>query len=67
MFVRADIASGDTDFTWNINAGVGRNFGSGGTLILSYRHMDVELDTDGSFADPELVLTGPLIGYTFHS
>jgi hypothetical protein len=66
LSVRGDVASGDTDFTWNVSAAVGYRFPTAGTLLLGYRYINLELDNEGSFAEPELIISGPQIGYTFH-
>ena len=63
--VRGDIATGDTDFTWNASAIVGRNFGKRGTLLAGYRYMVVEFDDEKDLINPELTLDGPLIGLMF--
>jgi hypothetical protein len=63
--VRGDIAAGDTDFTWNASAIVGRNFGDHSTLLAGYRYMVVEFDDAEDLIDPELTLDGPLIGLMF--
>lgn len=63
--IRGDVATGDTDFSWNASAIVGRNFGERGTLLVGYRYMNVEMKTEKDLLEPELTIDGPLIGYMF--
>jgi hypothetical protein len=64
LSVRGDVATGDTDFSWNVEVGLGRHFGDSGTLHLMYRHLNMEADLGA--LEPEITLFGPVIGYTFH-
>lgn len=64
LSVRGDVATGDTDFSWNVEVGLGRHFGDSGTLELMYRHLN--MDADLGALEPEITLFGPVIGYTFH-
>jgi len=66
LALRGDIASGDTEFSWNVSASVGRRFGERSSLILGYRYLNVELDDTGELGNPELTLYGPQIGYMLH-
>lgn len=58
-----DIGTGQSDLTWQANAGIGYRY-SWGALVASWRYLDYEFDSD----DPmqSLTLNGPLIGATFH-
>ena len=64
LTVRGDVATGGTDFSWNVAADFARQFDSG-TLHLGYRYLNVEFDNIGPVA-PEITIFGPRIGYTFH-
>ena len=64
--VRGDVATGDTDFSWNVSAVFGYRFPSAGTVLFGYRYLDVDFDNEGRFTDPELIIQGPQIGYSFH-
>jgi hypothetical protein len=66
LALRGDIASGDTEFSWNVSASVARRFGERSSLILGYRYLNVEFDDMGDLEDPELAIYGPEIGYMFH-
>ena len=63
LSVRGDVATGDTDFSWNVAVGLGRHFGDSGTLELLYRHLNMEAELGA--LDLEFTLSGPVIGYTF--
>ena len=63
LSVRGDVATGDSDFAWNVQVRVGRHFDSG-TLELVYRYLNMEADLGA--LEPEITLFGPVIGYTFH-
>ncbi|MEE4382597.1 MAG: hypothetical protein V2J02_11415 [Pseudomonadales bacterium] len=65
LTLRGDVATGDTDFTWNAAAIAGRSFGDKGALLFGYRYMSVQLDAEGDLLDPELTLYGPVAGYMF--
>lgn len=66
LALRGDIASGDTDFSWNVSATVGRRFGERSSLILSYRYLNVAFEDEDDLVNPELAIYGPQIGYMFH-
>ncbi len=57
-----DLGTGDSDFTWQLMAGVGYRF-DWGSVLLTYRHLDYELDPDGIASD--LTLSGPMLGASF--
>ncbi len=58
----ADIGSGDSDFTWQAMAGLGYQF-NWGDVVLSYRHLDYDLDDDASVT--ELEFSGVMLGAAF--
>lgn len=62
--LRADVATGDTDFSWNVGAHAGFNWSESGTLWLGYRHLDLDFGDVGDMS-PEIVVTGPQVGATF--
>jgi len=66
LAVRGDIASGGTEFSWNVSAVVARRFGERSSFILGYRYLHVGFDDEGDLADPDLAIYGPQIGYMFH-
>jgi hypothetical protein len=57
-----DVGTGQSDLTWQINAGIGYRY-NWGTLVASWRYLDYEFES----GDPiqSLTLSGPLIGATF--
>ena len=64
LTVRGDVASGDTDFSWNASAVLGRQVGESGTVQIGYRHLDMDFG-DIDTMEPEVTLSGPVIGYSF--
>jgi hypothetical protein len=60
--LRADIGTGDSDFTWQLTAGVGYSF-SWGDLLFVYRHLDYQ-QGDGELLE-RLALSGPAFGASF--
>lgn len=56
-----DVGTGQSDLTWQVNAGIGYRFGWG-ALVASWRYLDYDFDAD----DPiqSMSLNGPLIGAT---
>lgn len=62
FIVRADIGAGDTDQTLNAVAGFGYSFGRSGkySLLLGYRHMEIELEEGG--VETEMEMSGPMFG-----
>ena len=62
--VRGDVATGDTDFTWNAAATLLYQVRENRTLQLAYKHLDVGLDEVGHL-DPEIEMSGPAIGFTY--
>jgi len=67
--VRGDVATGDTDFTWNALAMGGYTFEGTDkyTLLFGYRHMVIDFDDsegrNGSTVEPEMTYSGPLIAF----
>ena len=57
-----DVGTGDSDFTWQAMAGLGYQFGWG-AVILTYRYLDYDLDSDSSITD--MTFSGPMIGASF--
>lgn len=57
-----DIGTGQSDLTWQVNAGIGYRYGWG-ALVASWRYLDYEFES----GDPiqSMTLSGPLIGATF--
>lgn len=57
-----DIGTGQSDLTWQINAGIGYRF-DWGALVASWRYLDYDFES----GDPiqSLTLSGPLIGASF--
>jgi len=65
VVVRGDVATGDTDFTWNASAIVGYQIGKSSTLQFGYRYLNIEFDEQGPL-DPEMTISGPEVGITFN-
>jgi hypothetical protein len=57
-----DIGTGQSDFTWQANAGIGYRFGWG-ALVATWRYLDYDLGSDKLIQSVNL--NGPLIGATF--
>ena len=57
-----DVGTGQSDLTWQINAGIGYRF-DWGALVASWRYLDYDFES----GDPiqSLTLSGPLIGASF--
>ena len=60
--LHADIGTGGSSLTWQLNAGVGYSF-KWGDLLLVYRHLEYE-DDDGELLE-SLALSGPAFGASF--
>ena len=58
-----DVGTGDSDFTWQIAAGVGYRF-DWGDVNFVYRYMDWDLKSGGALDN--LNLSGPLLGAKLH-
>ena len=58
-----DVGTGDSNFTWQIAAGVGYKF-NWGDVNLVYPYMDWDLSSRGDLDD--LNLGGPMLGAKFH-
>jgi hypothetical protein len=66
--LRGDVATGDTDFTWNAVALIVWHVGTTGRyhLLGGFRHMDLELDSgSGNDVQTEITMSGPIVGFTF--
>jgi hypothetical protein len=57
-----DVGTGQTQLTWQINAGVGYQFGWG-AVVASWRYLDYNFKSDSKITD--LSLNGPLVGVVF--
>ena len=57
-----DVGTGDSDFTWQMLAGVGYRFGWG-DVRLGYRYLSIEQGDDELIED--LAISGPVIGVGF--
>lgn len=57
-----DVGTGQSDLTWQVNAGIGYRYGWG-AVVASWRHLDYNFES----GDPiqRLTLSGPLIGAAF--
>ena len=62
MPLHADFGAGDSNFTWQLSAGMGYSF-SWGDLLLVYRHLKYEDDV-GELLE-RLALSGPALGFSF--
>jgi len=64
--LRGDLATGDTDFSWNVSAVAGYQFtGFDGQLELGYRYLDLDIGRIGDL-EPEVAVYGPALGLTFN-
>jgi hypothetical protein len=67
--VRADVAGGGTDGTFNVLGAVGYTFGQTGlfSLDLGYRYMKIELENNqnGTSIETDITMSGPLLGFIF--
>ncbi len=67
--IRGDVASGDTDFSWNVQGVLGWMFGARDQfgLLVGYRHMEMELESslDGLDVEVTQTMTGPMAGFMF--
>ena len=57
-----DIGTGESDFVWQVNAGVGYRFGSG-SIVASWRYLDYDMKPGEQIQS--LNLSGPVIGVAF--
>ena len=67
--VRADASGGDTDGSWSALASVGYQFGQSKdkTIMLGYRHMEIDLEDDQGTATVtnDMTISGPVIAINF--
>jgi hypothetical protein len=63
LFALGDLGGGGSSFTWQAWGGVGFNVGSCCAIYGSYRHLDVDYETDTFVNDTHL--TGPGVGFGF--
>ena len=67
--IRGDVATGDTDFSWNVQGVVGWMFGARDQfgLLVGYRHMEMELEdrVDDVKVEVTQTMTGPMAGFMF--
>jgi hypothetical protein len=66
LSLRGDVASGDTDFSWNASAMFGYRFPTAGTVLLGYRYLNIDFDNEDRFLKPELTMCGAQVGYACH-
>ena len=57
-----DVGTGESKFTWQVNAGVGYQF-DWGALVASWRYLDYDFKSDSRVTD--MSFNGPLIGVVF--
>ena len=58
-----DVGAGESNFTWQVNAGVGYRF-DWGALVASWRYLDYDFKSGSHVSD--LSFNGPLIGASFN-
>ena len=58
----ADVGTGDTDLTWNVQGGIGYSF-NWGDITLEYRHLEYDQDDDKLLQDIEF--SGGMLGAVF--
>jgi hypothetical protein len=58
----ADVGTGESRLTWQVNAGIGYQF-DWGALIASWRYLDYDFKSDSKVQS--LSLNGPLVGVVF--
>jgi hypothetical protein len=57
-----DVGTGQTDLTWQINAGLGYRFGWG-AVTATWRYLDYDFDSSSKLQD--ISFNGPVIGVSF--
>ena len=64
--IRGDVGAGGSELTWNVSALLGYQIGKQrqNTLLIGYRHMEIDFDNSSHGADVGTVLTmsGPITG-----
>ena len=60
LFLRGDAGAGGSDFTWQVLGGAGLDVGSCCVALATYRHLDVDYQSDDFISD--VYLTGPALG-----
>ncbi|HEY9508106.1 MAG TPA: hypothetical protein VIQ27_19300 [Gemmatimonadales bacterium] len=60
LFLKSDVGAGGSDFTWQALAGGGVDLGDCCAAVASYRHLDVNYQSDEFLND--VYLTGPALG-----
>ena len=60
LFLRGDAGAGGSDFTWQVLGGGGLDLGSCCVALATYRHLDVDYQSDDFISD--VYLTGPALG-----
>ena len=60
LFFRGDAGAGGSDFTWQVLGGAGLDVGSCCIALATYRHLDVDYQSDDFISD--IYLTGPALG-----
>ncbi len=67
--LRADVGTGDTDLTWNVQGMLAYQFGENNRFAaaLAYRYMEIEMDVAGGGQDIEIELTmsGPALAFVY--
>jgi hypothetical protein len=58
-----DVGTGQSDLTWQVNAGIGYRF-NWGALVATWRYLDYEMDSNEPIKSVNL--NGPLFGATFN-
>jgi hypothetical protein len=60
---RGDVATGDTSITWNAALNLGYRLGPG-VIVLGYRYMNIEFKSM-DLLEPDMIVQGPQLGYSF--
>ncbi len=60
LLLRGDAGAGGSDLTWQVLGGAGLDVGSCCVALATYRHLDVDYQSDDFISD--VYLTGPALG-----
>ena len=70
LIVRGDVATGDTEFTWNLVGMLAWHLGDTGryNILAGYRYLDIELEatSNNQKIETEVAMSGPALGFAFN-
>lgn len=62
---RGDVATGDTNMSFNTSLILARDVGESGRVMFGYRYLLVDFKQGNDLIDPKMTVNGPMIGYQF--